>query len=140
MQVDEICFGAEAVGNDVFDEAEKTGSVLVVVCDEHLTGRNGIDVIWCAHERVGHCAKVLRCYAAEDVSEDLDPWGDSVCGLFRGGKGYGGSIVDGVDVDCRRVLRVIDDIDAEGYEGAFESFEDEFGSCERLQIGEISFQ
>jgi hypothetical protein len=61
------------------------------------------------------------------MSEDLDPRRDAVCGLSNDGKRHSGSIIDGVDVDCRRVLRVIDDIDSEGYESALESFEDEVG-------------
>lgn len=123
---------------DVFDQAEQTGAVEVVVCHVERGRAIGVDVVGCLDERVVDGADVVRGGRVQDMVEELDLRACGGNGAV-GGVGFGcelrvGQVVDGEDVDGGWVLRVGDDVDAVRDEKAVEVLQCQTGGFEGLAV------
>lgn len=119
----DIRLGCERVRDDILDVSEESIAVPVIVCHEQLARADRVDVVGRADERVVDGSDVLRGRASEDVAEDFDLGADNIFGSLGVRGWYGRSVVDGVDVDCGRVLRVVQDVDPVRDKGADKVFE-----------------
>lgn len=105
--MDNVRLGCKGMGNDVLDVSKESIAMLVIVCDEQLSRTDRVNVVGRTDERVVNGSDMLGGGASQNVTEDFNLGTDEFLWRPRFRGWHRRSVVDGVDVDCGWILRVV---------------------------------